>query len=159
MRLANPADREISVPGTSGDDGVGFDFDEHVGRDELADLQHAGSGADGGKNFAVGASDFFPVGDVHDIEAGAHHVIEGGAGFEQGGFDIFYGLQGLDVNIADADDVAIGTGGGGAGDGDDVADTHGSGIADDGLPRGAAGNILTSHVGFSFSSFPAVFQC
>jgi hypothetical protein len=150
--------RETSRPVDSGEDGVGFDFDEHVGGDELADLQHAGGGADSGKNFTVGAADFFPVRDVHDIKASAHHVVEGGAGFEQGGFDIFDGLQGLDVNIANADDIAVGSGGGRAGDGDDVADTHGSGIADDGLPRGAAGNILTSHVCFSFGSFPAGFH-
>src|SRR4029077_8089807 len=99
----------------SGKDGVGFDFDEHVGRDELADLQHAGGGPDGRKNLPVSAADFFPLGDVHNIEARAHHVVEGGAGFEQGGFDILYGLQGLDVNIANANDVAVGPRRGGAG--------------------------------------------
>jgi hypothetical protein len=146
------------VSQNSGEDGVGFDFDEHVGRYELADLQHAGGWADGGKNFSVGAADFFPLGDVHNIEAGADHVVESGAGFEQRGFDIFYGLQGLNVNIANADDVAVGAGSSGTGDGDDVADTDGAGIADDGLPRGATGNVLTRHVCFSFDSFPAIFQ-
>src|SRR5580704_14560354 len=145
-------------PGNSGEDGVGFDFDEHVGGDELADLQHAGRRADGSKNFAVSAADFFPVGDVHDIKASAYNVVKGGAGFEQGGLTILDGLQGLDVDIADADDIAVGASGGGAGDGNDVADTHGSRIANDGLPGGTAGNVLTRHVEFSFGSFPAVFQ-
>src|SRR5438309_10861614 len=108
------------------EDGVGFDLDEHLGGDQAADLHHAGGGADGGEEFAVGASDFLPIGDVDDEDACADYVFQRGTGFAKGGFDVSDGLHGLGVNVADAHDFAIGTGGGGAGYAYEVADAHGA---------------------------------
>ncbi len=85
--------------------------------------------------------------------------LQARAGLDQRGFDIFDGLQRLDVDIAHADNVAVGAGRGGAGDGNDVADAHGARIADDRFPRRAAGNILTSHVGFSFAVLSSAIFC
>lgn len=42
-----------------GNDGVGFDLDEQLGRDEAAHLDYAGRGTDIGEQLAVGSADFF----------------------------------------------------------------------------------------------------
>src|SRR5258708_39609675 len=46
------------------EDGVGFNFDQHFGRDQAADLNHAGGGTNVAKEFAMSAADFLPFGDV-----------------------------------------------------------------------------------------------
>jgi len=57
-----------------GEEGVGFDFDEHFGGDEPADFDHGAGGTDFAENLAVGTADFFPVGDMRNEEARADYV-------------------------------------------------------------------------------------
>lgn len=47
--------------GSAGDDGVGFDLDEHLGGDEPRDLDAGGGGVDAGEGFAVGAGEVSPI--------------------------------------------------------------------------------------------------
>src|ERR1700730_16236622 len=113
-------------PQASGDDGVSFDFDEHVGGNQFADLDHAGGGPDGGEDLAVGAADLFPMGDVDDKQPGAHHIFQAASSLYERSFDVFDGLQSLDVHISNANDIAVGAGGGGSGHGYDVAHAYGA---------------------------------
>ena len=62
--------------GVSLDEGVGLDLDQHARVDQAADLDHRGRRADVGEDLAVGAADLLPAGDVGDVHARAHHVVQ-----------------------------------------------------------------------------------
>ena len=72
--------------------------------DQRGDFDHRRGGADVAKEFAVGAADFFPVGNVGDEHARAHDVFHAGAGLLQGRLDVVECLHGLRVGVAGADD-------------------------------------------------------
>jgi len=74
----------------------------HFGRDETRDLHHAGGGPDVAEKFAVGAANFFPLGDIEDVDARANNVFERSAGAREGSFNVANGLDGLRVGVADA---------------------------------------------------------
>src|SRR5579859_7728298 len=92
-----------------------LNLNQHVGIDEAFDLDHAGGGANFSEELAVRFADLLPVSfNVEDVDARAHHVFEAGPGSLQRGLDVFEGLEGLRVGVADADDLAAGVGGGSA---------------------------------------------
>jgi hypothetical protein len=128
--------RGLCGPGS--DDRFGFDFDEHVGVDQAANLDHDCGGANVAKHFAVRAADLLPIGDAGDVHARAHYVVQRSAGALQGAGDVFENLPRLPPGIAFADDFTLGIGGRSARDVHDITDADGAGVADDGFP-GSAG--------------------
>ena len=91
-----------------GEDGFGFDFDEHLGRNEAADFDHGARRSNIFEDFAVGAADGFPVGDVFYEDARADDVGYFRAGVGESRFDILQGLRHLGARVAYADDFAVG---------------------------------------------------
>ena len=107
---------------------------------------------------------FFPFGNVGDVDARAHDVSQGRAGFFERGFDVADGLDGLRAGVAHADNSSVGPRCGRAGNGDDVADAHGARVTDNRLPGRSAGNVLPVHIRFSLGSISgasrdALFAC
>ena len=102
----------------------------------------------------MGAADLFPFGNVGHVDARAHDVAQGRAGFCQRGFDVADGLDGLRAGVAHADNPSVRAGCGRAGNGNGVADAHRARVADNRLPRRSAGNVLPIH--FRFSLGPVV---
>src|SRR5579871_6899075 len=91
-------------------------------------------------------ADFFPVGDLDDVHAGAHYVLHAGSSLLQGAFDIFQRLHGLRIDVADANYFSIVSSRGGAGYVDVSSDSDGTRVTDDGLPRSPTGDQLSFHV-------------
>lgn len=137
------------------DDGVGLDFYQDFGGYKFADFNHGGGGTNVLEEFAVGPADFFPVGDVGDEHTSAYDVFQAGTGAGESGFEVADDLGGLRVGIADADDFAVRASGGGTGDADEVADADGAGVAHNGFPGSAGGEVLAWHIG----SFNARVYC
>jgi hypothetical protein len=145
--LQDDFDLSRSGSGSRGrNDRLGFDFHAPFGVEKGGD-NHGGGGPDGGKDFAVGEADLFPVFGVGDEHAGADDIGEGGTGLIEGGFD-------------DAEDGAglvgggevFGANGASAGDVDEVADAYGAGEADDRFIGRGAGNVNACH-GWMISVF------
>ena len=130
----------VGFGGGDGDDCVGFDFDEELGVNEAADLNHGGGRTDGAEELAVGAADRLPLGDVGDIDAGADDVMKGCARLLECGLDGAEGLNGLKVRVARTDDARWRYRGC-AGDEDLLADANRTGVADDRLPWPAARDV------------------
>src|SRR5262249_17240461 len=102
--------------------------------------------ADATEDFAMGAADGLPVArDVKHVDAGAHDVLQPGAGALQRRLEVLERAHSLRAHVADADDLAVGPGRGGARDVDHVAGAHGARVADDWLPPRAARNMLPRH--------------
>ena len=125
------------IGGLVGDVGVGFDLDAPGGIEEGGDDDHGGGRAGDGEEFAVDATDLFPVFGAGEIDAGADDVLDGGAGLFEGGGDDGEDLVGLGGGVG-----VVGIDGAGSGDVDVRADADGSGEADDGLVGGGAGDVL-----------------
>ena len=132
------------------EDGVCFDFEEHLGGDEFAYLDHGGGGANVLEEFAVGAADIFPVRDISDEHARSDYIFEAGTGTDKCSFDVFNDLDGLRVGISDAHDFSIRAGRGRTGNADVIADAHRAGIANDGFPGSPGRNVLSWHIGIRF---------
>src|SRR5438477_3614979 len=113
--------RYVVVDLVCAEDCVGFDFHQHFRGDQAAHLDHAGCWADGGEEFAVGAADFLPLGNINDKDSCAHDVLQTGTGLGECRFDVADGLHRLRVDVAYADDFAVRPGGGGSGHGDHIA--------------------------------------
>src|SRR5438067_2583338 len=92
---------------SSSNDSVSFDFDEHFGRNQLAHFHHASGGANLAEKFSMGAADLFPFGNVGHVDARAHDVAQGRAGFCPRGFDVVDGLDGLRAGVAHADNPSV----------------------------------------------------
>jgi len=98
----------------------------------------------------VGATDRFPIVDVHDVDAGADDVLHARPGLRERRLDVAEDLHRLCVRVVRADDRAVGADRGGAGDVDGRADAHGARVADDRLPSRAARDVPASrHAGGS----------
>jgi len=130
----------VGLGGGNGNDRFGFDFDQKSWVDELADLNHGGDRTDGAEEFAVGATDRLPLGDVGDEHAGANNVIKRSTGLRERSLNGAEGLHGLEVRIAKADD-ALRSDRSRAGDKDVLTDVNRAGIADNRLPWPAAGDV------------------
>ena len=126
--------------GGDGNNCFSFDFDEERGIYELADLDHGGGGTNGAEELAVGAADRLPLGDVGNEHASADDVMKRRTGLLECGLDSAEGLHGLKVRIARADDAGR-SDRGRASDENVLADANGAGVADDGLPWPAAGDV------------------
>src|SRR5207237_10848801 len=68
--------------------GFGFNFHQHLRRDEFAHLHHAGRGADRAKEFSMGTANVLPIANVNDVHAGADNIFQAGAGFRQRRFNV-----------------------------------------------------------------------
>src|SRR5688572_25227948 len=62
------------------DDGVGLDLDQPVRIDEARHLKHGRGRADVAEELAMHAAGRLPMGDVHEIDAGADDVLQGRPG-------------------------------------------------------------------------------
>lgn len=122
--------------GLVGDVGFGFDLDAPGGVEEGGHDDHGGCGAGNGEELAVDAADLFPVFGAGEVDAGADDVLDGGAGFFEGGGDDGEDLVGLGGGVC-----VIGADGTGSGDVDDGADADGAGEADDGLVGAGSGDV------------------
>src|ERR1051325_7373129 len=91
----------------SGGDSVGFDFDEGVGVDELGDFNDGGGGADIFEDFAVDDGDFFPLGNIGDVHAGADDVGDFSAEGFDGALDDVEGSPGLGADVGRVGLVSI----------------------------------------------------
>src|SRR5205823_14934369 len=80
---------------SSSNDSVSFDFDEHFGRNQLAHFHHASGGANLAEKISMGAADLFPFGNVCHVDARAHDVAQGRAGFWQPGSGVAEWLDGF----------------------------------------------------------------
>ena len=70
------------------------------------------------------ARPFFPLGDVGDEHARAHHVFQARSGLVQRGFDVAQRLHRLSVGVAHAHEVPIRAGSRRAGNVDRIAHSH-----------------------------------
>ena len=96
----------------------------------------------------MGAADGFPVAcDVDDVDASANDVLELDTGAGQGTRYVGERLTSLGRGVTDADELSILIRRRSAGDVYPLADAHGARVADDRLPGGAGGEVLTGNVG------------
>src|SRR5437868_12178446 len=86
----------------------------------------------------------FPVGDVYQKSASAHHIVQAGPSLSQGVLDDAEDLNRLGVGIAFAHELSI-LDGGCPGNVDVGTNAHGAGVTDDRFPRCTAGDVLTCH--------------
>ncbi len=103
------------------------------------------AGSNVAEEFSVGFANFFPVGDVDHVHAGADNIFHGCAGFLQRRFDVFQGLHGLGVNVADTDDFAVCPSGRGAGHVHVRSNFYCPGVTNDRFPGYATRDVLPFH--------------
>src|SRR6478752_1907719 len=113
----------MRLPSRGRNDGVGLDLDEPVRIDEARDLQNAGCRPDVAEHLSMHPADNVPMGNVHEIDARADHVLESCARILQRLADNLEDGAGLRRGIADADHLPAATRGG-TPHGDDVADAY-----------------------------------
>src|SRR6516225_5625614 len=105
----------VEVDGTSlqfrCDDGVGFDLDQHVGRDQSRNFNHRRGRTNVTEYLSVSTTSFFPAANVSDVGAGAHNIANAGTGLRQSAFDVLQRLHSLRVHIIFADDLTVSAGG------------------------------------------------
>src|SRR2546425_7385565 len=92
------------------------------------------------------------MGDVGEVHARAHDVVERGAGLLQRVLDVAQRLDRLGVRVAHADDAAVRPGGGRARHVHHGPDPHRAGVAHDRLPRRATRDVVSRHVTLSARS-------
>src|SRR6478672_1739135 len=130
----------MASPSSGRNDGVGLDLDEPVWIDEARNSEDARRRADVAEHLAMDAADLLPMGNVHEVDARAHHLLEPGARILQRLADDLEDGAGLRHRIADADHIAA-RACGCAANRNDVADAHRARTADDRLIRAARGDV------------------
>src|SRR5580658_4067290 len=128
-----------------GEDGVRFDFDEHLRRDEPNNLHHGTRGANGGEEFAVSEAGQLPLANIGEKDTSANHILQLRACLVQSSLNIPQDLNALDVEIAQANNLSMLIEGGSPRDVDIGPDAYGSRIADHRFPARATGKILAIH--------------
>src|SRR6476620_9838029 len=130
----------MRLPSRGRNDCVGLDLNEPVGIDEARHFEDARRRADVAEHLAMHAADNFPMGNVHEIDARADHVLESCARILQRLADNLEDGAGLRRGIADADHLPAATRGG-TPHGDGVADAHRARKADDRLIGASRGHV------------------
>ncbi len=143
LRFAQDVKSDCSASALN--DRVGLDLHQHLWRDQFTHLHHARRRPNVLEEFAVSAPDLLPLRDIDHVDARADDVLHCGSGPLQRGLDVSKRLERLHVGIAGAHNLSIGTRGCRAGYADVIANTHGPGIAHDGLPGCSAGDVLSRH--------------
>src|ERR1700731_1824846 len=123
------------------DIGVGLDLNQHLGRDERADLNHGGGRPNPAKKLAMGSADLLPIRNIDHKHPSADDVFQGGPGHVQSSFNIFQSLHSLGVRISPADNVPIGSRGRSPRDVNMGTEFHRARVSDDGFPGCAARKI------------------
>ena len=108
---------------------------------------------------SMGASNFFPFGNVGHVDARADHVFQGGSSLSERGFDVADGLYRLRASIAHSDDASVWSSRCRSGNRDAIADAHGARVTDNRLPRRSARDILPVHLRFSLGSIGFLLRC
>jgi len=139
------------------DDGVGLDFHEHLRRDQLAHLHHAGCRTDFLEEFAVRPADFLPLFDISDEDSCADYVRHGGSSALQRRLDVAQRLERLQKSIANPNNLSIGARCRRTRYADVIANAHGTGVTHDKLPGRSAGDVLSWHVDFSVHTRKAAY--
>ena len=88
------------------DDGIGFDFDHHVGVNEARE-NHGRGGQNVAENFTMGTADSLPQRGIAHEHAGAHDMARLGSCFTKRMDDDLEATFGLCIRIAGRDDIAV----------------------------------------------------
>src|SRR5438034_1631069 len=113
---------------------------------QLAHFDHARRGTNLAEKFSVRAAHLFPFGNVGDVNARAHDILQCRTGLRERGFDVADGLDGLRAGVAYAHNSSVGPRRRGSRNRDGVADAHRARVTDNRLPGRSAGNVLPVHV-------------
>lgn len=116
------------------DDCVGFDLDKHCRIDQTRDFDHACSWTNIAENLTVSFCDFLPIVDVDDVYSRANDVLETGSSSLKRGLDVLQSLNGLQIRITNADNLARFAGGRRARDMHLIADADRPRVSDYWLP-------------------------